>query len=641
MGKRLDLITMGRASVDVYGDQIGGRLEDMRSFSKYVGGCPANIAIGTSRLGLKTAFLSRVGDEQFGQYIIEHMQQNAVDVSHLRKDSERLTALAILGIKDDETFPLLFYRENCADMAIDESDIDESFIASAKAIMVSGTHFSAPKTDKAQRLALEYAKKHDTKVVFDIDYRPVLWGVTSLGDGETRFKADAKITAHLQSILPYCDLIIGTDEEFAIAAGVDDPDDALASLKEVRKHTNAALVLKRGELGCTVYEGDIPKHLDDGHMGKPLKIKVFNVLGAGDAFMSGFLRGWLKGEDYPTCCTWGNASGAIVVTRHGCAPAIPNFEELMMAISGEAGGKPIGLIPDDNAYFKRMHYQTMRHKSWDNIEVLAFDHRAQMLELCEKAGVDKNKIPLLKKMILTAAMDGHDKPDSLGVLIDGRPNMGEQALWEATGRGIWVGRPVELPLSRPLEFEKGDDMALDLKTWPKDQCIKVLVPWSPYDDELMKAANGKKLKHLYNAAKENDLELLIEVIPPDSQWKTDESTIWRSIEEIQQLDIFGDWWKLPPLQKPESWQKCAEVIKQYDPISQGIMVLGFGADKHSLFSSFKAAAHEPMVKGFAVGRSIWAEPSLLWLKGEISDRVFKEQIAHNYQEFCKAWRNRK
>ncbi|MFV0322482.1 MAG: 5-dehydro-2-deoxygluconokinase [Alphaproteobacteria bacterium] len=641
MAKTLDLITMGRASVDVYGDQIGGRLQDMRSFSKYVGGCPANIAIGTSRLGLKTAFLSRVGDEQFGEYIIEHMIKNGVDVSHLNKDAERLTALAILGIKDDETFPLLFYRDNCADMAIDESDIDADFIASAKALMVSGTHFSKPNTDAAQRLALKYAKKHDTKVVFDIDYRPVLWGVAALGDGETRFLADPKITAHLQSILPYCDLIIGTDEEFAIAAGTDSPDDELASLREVRKHTDAALVLKRGALGCTVYEGAIPDNLDDGHMGKPLKIKVFNVLGAGDAFMSGFLRGWLKGEDYETCCTWANASGAIVVTRHGCSPAIPCFEELMAAIDGKIGGEAIGLTPDDNVIFKRLHYKTSRFHNWDNVEVLAFDHRSQMADLCKEANVSEDKIPALKQLILEAVLEGHDDPKSTGVLIDGRPNMGEHALWNATGRGIWVGRPVELPGARPLEFEAGDDIALDLHNWPEDQCIKVLVPWSPNDDAAIKQANGKKLKHLYNAAKANNLDILIEVIPPNCEWKEDESTVWRAIEEIQALDIFGDWWKLPPLLKSESWVECRKAIQSRDPVSQGMMVLGFGVDKQTLFQSFNAASGEPFVKGFAVGRTIWSAPSLAWLKGEISDVQFKQEINQNYQEFCQAWRNRK
>ncbi len=637
MGKKFDLITMGRVSVDIYGDQIGGHLEDMRSFSKYVGGCPANIAIGTSRLGLKTAFLSRVGDEQFGQYIIQHMQENAVDTSHLNVDKNRLTALAILGIKDDESFPLLFYRDNCADMALCSDDIDENFIASSYAIMVSGTHFSQKNTDKAQRLAIKYAKTHDTKIVFDIDYRPVLWGITSLGDGETRFKSDEKITAHLQSILPDCDLIVGTDEEFAIAAGNPNPLDMLTSLQLVRQHTKAVLVLKRGEKGCSVYEGDIPDDLDKGHSGQALKINVFNVLGAGDAFMSGFLRGWIKGEDFETCCTWGNAAGAIVVTRHGCAPAIPSFDELMAVIGGQAGGQDIGPTPDENIFIKRMHYGALRQKNYNSLKILAFDHRAQMLELCQKARCAEEKITELKEHIVDMLFSETKGRQDIGVLIDGRPQMGQKALWKATGNHLWVGRPVEEPLHNPLAFEAGDDIALDLSSWPSAQCIKVLVPWSPSACVENKAENARRLKQLYHAAKHHKLELLIEVVPPHNEWQKDESSIWQSIEEIQQLGIFGDWWKLPPLQDPQNWKKSASVIKAHDPVSQGILILGFGLDEQKLLQSFQAAQTEPLVKGFAIGRSIWAEPALEWLKGAISTDELKKRIWQYYQKFAQAW----
>ena len=133
----LDVITIGRSSVDLYGQQVGGRLEDMASFSKAVGGCPANIAIGTARLGLKSALITRVGDEAMGRFVREQMAREGVATQGIRTDPSRLTALVILGVRDDRTFPLIFYRENCADMALEESDVDESFVASAGAIVVT------------------------------------------------------------------------------------------------------------------------------------------------------------------------------------------------------------------------------------------------------------------------------------------------------------------------------------------------------------------------------------------------------------------------------------------------------------------------------------------------------------------------
>ena len=126
MTKTLDLITIGRSSVDLYGDQVGGRLEDMGSFSKYIGGSPTNIACGTARLGLKSAVITAVGDEHMGRFIVEQLAREGVDTRGVKIDPERLTALVILGIRDDERFPLIFYRENCADMGLTEDDIDEA-----------------------------------------------------------------------------------------------------------------------------------------------------------------------------------------------------------------------------------------------------------------------------------------------------------------------------------------------------------------------------------------------------------------------------------------------------------------------------------------------------------------------------------
>src|ERR1700722_16305550 len=139
---RLDVITIGRSSVDLYGVQVGGRLEDMATFSKAVGGCPTNIAIGTARLGLKSGLITRGGDEHMGRFIREQRAREAVDVAGIQTDPVRLTSLVLLGIRDEKTFPLIFYRENCADSALDEGDIDPHYIESAKAVLVSGTHFA-------------------------------------------------------------------------------------------------------------------------------------------------------------------------------------------------------------------------------------------------------------------------------------------------------------------------------------------------------------------------------------------------------------------------------------------------------------------------------------------------------------------
>src|SRR5690606_31932494 len=147
----LDVITIGRASVDLYGQQIGTRLEDVGSFAKSVGGCPTNIAVGTARLGLKSALITRVGNEQMGRFIREQLVREGVETRGIATDPERLTALVLLSVEAEGVSPMIFYRTDCADMALDESDIDEDLIRSARAVVVTGTHFSRAHSEAAQK----------------------------------------------------------------------------------------------------------------------------------------------------------------------------------------------------------------------------------------------------------------------------------------------------------------------------------------------------------------------------------------------------------------------------------------------------------------------------------------------------------
>ena len=239
----LDVIAIGRSSVDLYGQQIGSRLEDIATFSKSVGGCPANIAIGTARLGLKSGLITGVGAEQMGRFIIEQCEREGVSTKGIKIDKGRLTALVLLAVEDEGVSPMIFYRPDCADMAIDENDVDEAFVKSSKSVLVSGTHFSRPNTEAAQLKAMKIAKANGGTVVFDIDYRPNLWGLAGHDAGFERYVKSDAVSSRLKTVLPDCDLIVGTEEEVLIASG---EDNLLAALKTIRSLSNGTIVLKRG-----------------------------------------------------------------------------------------------------------------------------------------------------------------------------------------------------------------------------------------------------------------------------------------------------------------------------------------------------------------------------------------------------------
>lgn len=627
--KALDVITIGRSSVDLYGDQVGGRLEDMGSFSKYIGGSPTNIACGTARLGLKSAVITKVGDEHMGRFIREQLKREGVDVRGVRTDPERLTALVILGIRDEDSFPLIFYRENCADMALSEGDIDEAFIAEARAIVATGTHLSHPKTEAAVLKALKLARKHGLRTALDIDYRPNLWGVAGHGDGESRFVESSAVTRKLQSTLHYFDLIVGTEEEFHIAGG---STNTIEALRAVRQVSDATLICKRGAAGAVAFEGAIPDSLDDGQTGPGFPIEVFNVLGAGDGFFSGLLKGWLDGADWPTALTCANACGAFAVSRHGCTPAYPSLAELEFFLRR-------GVVRPDlrnDAPLEQIHWATNRQGrmggDWSTMRVFAFDHRMQLEQM---PGYTHAKGGAFKQLCLQAALQVAAGQGGHGILCDNR--IGRAALHAASGSGLWIGRPAEWPGSRPLtlEPELGADCG-GLSEWARENVVKVLCFCHSDDDAAMRADQEATVKRLYQAARRNGLEFLLEIIP-SKVGPVDETTTATLIRQFYAIGVYPDWWKLEPMTTSVAWQNAIDAINEHDPHTRGIVVLGLDAPEDELAASFAVAAAFSLVRGFAVGRTIFADAARAWMQGQISDAEAVAQMADRYARLCTIW----
>ncbi|ODT14380.1 MAG: 5-dehydro-2-deoxygluconokinase [Mesorhizobium sp. SCN 65-12] len=624
----LDVITIGRASVDLYGQQIGSRLEDITSFAKSVGGCPANISVGTARLGLRSALLTRVGDEQMGRFIREQLKREGVCVDGLRTDKERLTALVLLSVESEGVSPMIFYRSDCADMALSEEDIDEAFIASARAIVVTGTHFSRPNSDAAQRKAIRIMKAKGGKVVFDIDYRPNLWGLAGHAEGFERYVKSDRVSAQLKTVLPDCDLIVGTEEEIMIASGADD---CLSALKTIRALSPATIVLKRGAMGCIVYDGPISDNLEDGIVGKGFPIEIYNVLGAGDAFMSGLLRGWLGGESFETAATWANACGAFAVSRLLCAPEYPTFEELQFFL--KHGSKHRALRKDEA--INHIHWATTRRRDIPSLMAFACDHRVQLEDVAARTGADPARIGDFKVLAVKAAARVAVGRDGYGMLIDEKH--GREAMFEfARHPFAWLGRPVELPGSRPLRFEFSQDIGSQLVEWPVDHCIKCLCFYHPDDPPALKAEQQQKLRALFEAARKVGRELLVEIIASKAGPLTDD-TIPRALEELYALGIKPDWWKLEPQASAAAWARIEQVILRNDPWCRGIVLLGLEAPQHELEQAFAATANAPIVKGFAVGRTIFINAAERWLAGGMSDEEAIADMATRFEGLTKAW----
>ena len=627
--RALDVICLGRAAVDFYGHQIGGRLEEMQSFAKYVGGSSANVAIGLARLGVRAAMLTRVGDEHMGRFVRETLARERVDVSHVRTDPRRLTGFVILGIRARNDFPHIFFRENCADMGLEPADFDAAYVASSRALAVTGTHLSTPSTAACVQRAIEFARTAGTRVILDIDYRPVLWGLTSASSGDSRYVASAPVTAALQAVLPACDLIVGTEEEIRIAGGCDS---TAAALRAIRERSRATIVLKLGASGCEILPPEVPASPDRAICVAGFAVEVLNSLGAGDAFLAGFLAGWLRAAEWAECGKLGNACGALVVSRHGCAPALPSRVELEEFLGRAAGIRR----PDLDERIAHLHLATTTRRSRPELYVLAFDHRRQFEQLAGEHGAPLQRITRFKELIAEAVERVAERTGTagrVGVIVDDR--YGESALNRITAAGRWVGRPVEIPGSRPVQFEPRNHIGLPLLAWPATHVVKCLVYCSADDPLELRLEQEEQVLELYRDTVTLERELLLEVIAGRQQ-PLGESTVAEIMRRFYNLGVRPAWWKLQP-QTPVAWQRIAATIGECDPYCNGVLLLGLDAPEGELRDAFAQAAPYPICRGFAVGRSIFGPAAREWMGGRIDDERAIDMVATSYERFVRVW----
>ena len=290
-------------------------------------------------------------------------------------------------------------------------------------------------------------------------------------------------------------------------------------------------------------------------------------------------------------------------------------------------------------------------RQWPDLAVLAFDHRLQFEELAGDAShrsarsgtVDESeadrmheRIARFKRLLAEGGRRGAAGAAGFGMIVDDR--YGDDVLPGLTGGPGWIARPVELPGSRPLRFEAGNDIALALRAWPSEHVAKCLVSYHPDDDATLRSEQLASLQTLQAACIATDRELLIEVIPP-RELASDDDTLARALAQIYAAGVRPDWWKLPPPESGAAWQRISACIGREDPFCRGVLLLGLAASEDALAKSFALAAPHPICKGFAVGRSIFAEAAANWFAGQTGDEAVIEEVAGRYSRLIDLWRS--
>lgn len=333
--KKYDVVTVGRSSIDLYSQDIGADFVDIKGFDAFVGGSPLNIATGCSRLGLRAALLTGVGDDKVGDFILNFLKKENVETRFIPRIPGARSSAVILGIQPPDTFPLVFYRNNAADSQITIDHVNAINMEEVRLIEISGTALNMEPTRSATFHAVERANAQGVTTLLDIDFRADQW------DDLRAFGITVR------SLLPRIKIAVGTEEEI-LAAMLNDASQVTIEEQQISAPTVKgdldqaieqilalgveALIVKRGAAGATVYDNKGNRQDVPGFPVTPL-----NILGAGDAFASGFIYGYLQSWDLYKCCRMGNASGAQVVLQSGCANFMPTLEESLAFIDGNGG----------------------------------------------------------------------------------------------------------------------------------------------------------------------------------------------------------------------------------------------------------------------------------------------------------------
>lgn len=310
----LDFIAVGRLCIDLNANETQRPMEETKTFTKYVGGSPANIAIGAARLGLKTGFIGKVSDDQMGRFITDYLQKNKINTDSIVVDKTgAVTGLAFTEIKSPTDCSILMYRDNVADLKLSPTEVSEEYIKQSKALLISGTALAQSPSREAVFLALEHARKHEVVVFFDIDYRPYTW------------ESEAETAVYFNLAAEKSDVVIGTREEFDMMEKLlnyKESNDQVTAERWFSHHAQI-VVIKHGGEGSISYTRD-----GKSHRRGIFKTKVLKTFGAGDSYASAFIYGLMQGLEIPQAMRLGGASASIVISKHSCSDAMPTRVEL-------------------------------------------------------------------------------------------------------------------------------------------------------------------------------------------------------------------------------------------------------------------------------------------------------------------------
>lgn len=603
----LEVLSLGRTYINLEGEQIGSSLKEMSTFKKNISGTCALVTIGLSRLGHHCALLSKIGHDALGEHIKEVMAFENIDPTLIITDPKNATLIALNNYAFFEHHSLL---------NLQESDIDPSMIGHADALFLTSEMFCDENSNRAARKAIIAAKDNQTKIILALEMWPSL-------------EKHSEHVQSLETVLPFCDLIIGYEEEYHLLANTQDTHNALTHLRSL---TNATFVMK-GVIQCYVFDGaitdqwkQVSRHAQFGHTN-------FASLNSHAAFIAGFIHAWFKGKPPADALKQAelNQQLAQANPQHLGLPT----EKTLRYIASKGEDNLSSII--QSPYFKHLQYAASRMTSMAHKFILNFGYHGQWVKMAEPYNVNEETIQKGKALLAQGIFAAGNTDSETGIICDEFPS--EALLCSSLPEGALMARAVELPNEVPLQFATQKDMTSTLIKWPSQHVAKVSISYHPDDKYVTRGEQEKVMLSLYQACRDTEHPLLIDITPPTNSLIT-ASTLGHIMQRFYDIGIYPDWWQFTSPRDQRSWDCIHRVIQDNDPDCLGVFVHSPLTAMDQLGVLFDMATKQAICKGFVVGRALFQPVLEQWFAQKIADHVLIEHVKPLFQQIVALWQER-
>lgn len=619
LNKALDLITFGEIYVDLCGEQIGAELKDTFSFRKFVGGIAATVAIGGARLGLKTALISGIAHDEMGKFLLEALQRENVNTTHLKSFPEKSSTLIMRAIHASDVNVGLFQNENPASKGLMPGDIQPAFIASSQALLIVASNFAHEKMSECSSKALIAARENGTKVILFLDQGADNPALNTLHEKEAFIK-------RLLNIVPQCDLIFGSEAAFLKITESTDID---AALKQLRTLGNAILVLKHPE-GCYAFASHIPSTWQETIHYPTIALKNRYAVEGMDAFIAGFLKGWLQNNSLEKCCQLSMFCQAIAQSQPNNMDYLPSEQGLFVATTQSPHSLEQTL---HSAHFTHMHYTTTRPQPLEKHFIFQLGSLQQWEKISQTYPVDDAFIQKTKALVAKGVAIAAQGNPFAAIIIDEENDLDLFHLQPASYRLI---RSVDTPQAVPFQFKNNPDITQTLLQWPQSQRVKATAIYHPDDRYALRGQQEMTLNLLHRSCRETKHELFLELAPPANSLIT-ASTIAHIMQRFYEIGIYPDGWIISVPRDQRSWDSIAKVISDNDPYCQGVVVSTPAASLEQLNMIFDIVSKQKCCQGFIAGKNLFHPLLEQWFNQKLTEHAFIDMVATSFHQVMLRW----